>query len=210
MQVNSTIDNRKPHVGERFKVKVPNGLTAGLEKLEQRLVEKLPKEVTAVGIPKVRSCCMPGICCMLYARCTLHVACQAPTNVNPLCFMDLHIGNSHAGRLVFELFVDIVPRTCANFHALYDHRHRPDYPLWLGKSSSVVSQGARESLSTMLSSARISSGSAVATTLPVAESMPRLHRLLLVHCRAQGLRVSDHGAALRYQLTASKTSARHP
>ena len=77
---------------------------------------------------------------MLYARCTVHVACQAPTNVNPLCFMDLHIGNSHAGRLVFELFVDIVPRTCANFHALYDHRHRPDYPLWLGKSSSVVSQ----------------------------------------------------------------------
>ena len=105
VQVNSTIDNRKPHVGEKFKVKVPNGLTAGLDKLEQKLLEKLPKDVTAVGIPK------------------------APANVNPLCFMDLHIGNSHAGRLVFELFVDIAPRTCANFHALYDHLHSPTCPL---------------------------------------------------------------------------------
>ena len=37
---------------------------------------------------------------------------------NPRCFMDLQIGGRRAGRLVFELFADIVPKTVENFRCL--------------------------------------------------------------------------------------------
>ena len=37
---------------------------------------------------------------------------------NPQVFFDISIGGSPAGRVVFELFADVVPRTAENFRAL--------------------------------------------------------------------------------------------
>ena len=37
---------------------------------------------------------------------------------NPRVFMDLQIGGRRAGRLVFELFADVVPKTAENFRCL--------------------------------------------------------------------------------------------
>jgi len=37
---------------------------------------------------------------------------------HPRCFMDLQIGGRRAGRLVFELFSDVVPKTAENFRCL--------------------------------------------------------------------------------------------
>jgi peptidyl-prolyl isomerase D len=37
---------------------------------------------------------------------------------NPRCFFDIKIGNQKVGRVVFELFADVVPRTAENFRAL--------------------------------------------------------------------------------------------
>ena len=34
------------------------------------------------------------------------------------CFFDIGIGNQNAGRIVFELFNDITPKTCENFRCL--------------------------------------------------------------------------------------------
>lgn len=34
------------------------------------------------------------------------------------CFFDISIGGLQSGRIVFELFNDIVPKTCENFRAL--------------------------------------------------------------------------------------------
>ena len=34
------------------------------------------------------------------------------------CFFDIVIGNQNAGRIVFELYNDITPKTCENFRAL--------------------------------------------------------------------------------------------
>jgi hypothetical protein len=36
----------------------------------------------------------------------------------PRCFFDMSVGGTPAGRIVFELRVDVVPRTCENFRAL--------------------------------------------------------------------------------------------
>ena len=36
----------------------------------------------------------------------------------PRCFFDIAIGNQNAGRIVFELFNDITPKTCENFRCL--------------------------------------------------------------------------------------------
>ena len=38
--------------------------------------------------------------------------------VNPRCFLDLQIGGRRAGRLVVELFADVVPKTAENFRCL--------------------------------------------------------------------------------------------
>eukprot|EP00033_Pygsuia_biforma_P000134 GCRY01000169.1.p1 GENE.GCRY01000169.1~~GCRY01000169.1.p1 ORF type:complete len:171 (+),score=43.04 GCRY01000169.1:43-555(+) len=38
--------------------------------------------------------------------------------MNPRCFFDITIAGSPAGRVVFELFKDVVPRTAENFRAL--------------------------------------------------------------------------------------------
>ena len=36
----------------------------------------------------------------------------------PKCFFDISINNKNVGRIVFELFSDITPKTCENFRAL--------------------------------------------------------------------------------------------
>ena len=36
----------------------------------------------------------------------------------PRCFFDISIGGNNAGRIVFELYSDITPKTCENFRAL--------------------------------------------------------------------------------------------
>ena len=36
----------------------------------------------------------------------------------PRCFFDISIGGQNAGRIVFELYSDITPKTCENFRAL--------------------------------------------------------------------------------------------
>jgi peptidyl-prolyl isomerase D len=38
--------------------------------------------------------------------------------VNPRCFLDVSIGGEVEGRIVVELFADVVPRTAENFRAL--------------------------------------------------------------------------------------------
>lgn len=40
------------------------------------------------------------------------------TGERPRCFFDISLGGLQAGRIVFELFTDIVPKTCENFKAL--------------------------------------------------------------------------------------------
>ncbi|SYW75664.1 probable peptidyl-prolyl cis-trans isomerase [Ustilago bromivora] len=42
----------------------------------------------------------------------------AGTNGRPIVFMDISIGETPAGRLKFELFSDVVPRTAENFRQL--------------------------------------------------------------------------------------------
>lgn len=37
---------------------------------------------------------------------------------NPRCFIDVRIGKKDAGRMVFELFADRLPRTAENFRCL--------------------------------------------------------------------------------------------
>lgn len=34
------------------------------------------------------------------------------------CFFDIALGGLHSGRIVFELFTDVVPKTCENFRSL--------------------------------------------------------------------------------------------
>ncbi|RKO97883.1 hypothetical protein CXG81DRAFT_12378 [Caulochytrium protostelioides] len=43
---------------------------------------------------------------------------------NPVVFMDIAIGGTPAGRLTFELFADVVPRTAENFRQLCTGEHR--------------------------------------------------------------------------------------
>jgi len=38
--------------------------------------------------------------------------------VNPRCYMDISIGGEMEGRIVIELFANVVPRTAENFRAL--------------------------------------------------------------------------------------------
>ena len=41
-----------------------------------------------------------------------------PTSGRPRCFFDIAIGNSIIGKIIFELYSDITPKTCENFRAL--------------------------------------------------------------------------------------------
>lgn len=38
---------------------------------------------------------------------------------NPSVFFDVDIGGKDAGRIVFELYADVVPKTAENFRALW-------------------------------------------------------------------------------------------
>ncbi|KAL6617034.1 cyclophilin-like domain-containing protein [Neocallimastix sp. 'constans'] len=40
------------------------------------------------------------------------------TKINPRCFFDISIDGKSEGRIVFELFADVTPKTCENFRAL--------------------------------------------------------------------------------------------
>ncbi|SNX86331.1 probable peptidyl-prolyl cis-trans isomerase [Melanopsichium pennsylvanicum] len=51
----------------------------------------------------------------------------AGTKGRPIVFMDISIGDVPAGRLKFELFSDIVPRTCENFRQLCTGEFRPNH-----------------------------------------------------------------------------------
>lgn len=41
---------------------------------------------------------------------------EEPTRAR--CFFDISIGGLQSGRIVFELFNDVVPKTCENFRSL--------------------------------------------------------------------------------------------
>ena len=51
----------------------------------------------------------------------------AGTNGRPIVFMDISIGDTPAGRLKFELFSDIVPRTAENFRSFCTGSFRPQH-----------------------------------------------------------------------------------
>lgn len=38
---------------------------------------------------------------------------------NPRCFFDVEVDGERAGRIVFELFADVVPVTAENFRCLW-------------------------------------------------------------------------------------------
>lgn len=42
----------------------------------------------------------------------------------PVVFMDINIGETPAGRIKFELFADVVPKTAENFRQLCTGEHR--------------------------------------------------------------------------------------
>lgn len=52
---------------------------------------------------------------------TSHLSPQAkPSNPShPRVFFDVDIGSERVGQIVLDLFVDIIPKTAENFHALY-------------------------------------------------------------------------------------------
>ena len=43
---------------------------------------------------------------------------RAPTPANPIVFFDVSIGGAHVGRVKFELFADVAPRTAENFRQM--------------------------------------------------------------------------------------------
>ena len=52
-------------------------------------------------------------------------AAAVPPAANPRVFFDLNIGGMYAGRVTFELFANVVPRTAENFRCLWCAHHRP-------------------------------------------------------------------------------------
>ncbi|KAJ2930769.1 hypothetical protein H1R20_g1631, partial [Candolleomyces eurysporus] len=48
----------------------------------------------------------------------------SPSDQRPIVFMDIQIGETPAGRLKFELFSDIAPKTAENFRQLCTGEHR--------------------------------------------------------------------------------------
>lgn len=43
---------------------------------------------------------------------------QEKTKERIRCFFDITLGGLQVGRIIFELFNDVVPKTCENFRAL--------------------------------------------------------------------------------------------
>ncbi len=50
---------------------------------------------------------------------------RPPTPGNPIVFFDLQIADTNVGRITFELFADIVPKTAENFRQLCTGEYRP-------------------------------------------------------------------------------------
>ncbi|KJE92842.1 peptidyl-prolyl cis-trans isomerase H [Capsaspora owczarzaki ATCC 30864] len=50
---------------------------------------------------------------------------EAPSQPNPIVFMDVAIGGQDVGRMKFELFADTVPRTAENFRQFCTGEFRP-------------------------------------------------------------------------------------
>lgn len=44
-----------------------------------------------------------------------HLANKLKNANNPICFFDIRIGNTDVGRMSFELFADVAPKTVENF-----------------------------------------------------------------------------------------------
>ncbi|OWF44092.1 peptidyl-prolyl cis-trans isomerase H-like [Mizuhopecten yessoensis] len=51
---------------------------------------------------------------------------QEKSKENPIVFFDITIGNTVVGRIKFELFADVVPRTAENFRQLCTGEYRRD------------------------------------------------------------------------------------
>ena len=49
---------------------------------------------------------------------------MAQTLPNPRCFLDFKKGDEELGRVIIELFIDIVPKTCTNFISLCTGKHK--------------------------------------------------------------------------------------
>ena len=43
---------------------------------------------------------------------------RARVDTNPVVFFDVTIGGASAGRVTFELFADVAPKTCENFRQM--------------------------------------------------------------------------------------------
>ncbi|TEB25739.1 hypothetical protein FA13DRAFT_1738079 [Coprinellus micaceus] len=52
------------------------------------------------------------------------MASSSPSTTRPIVFMDIQIGETPAGRMKFELFSDIVPKTAENFRQMCTGEHR--------------------------------------------------------------------------------------
>jgi len=74
-------------------------------------VKKLEKQGASSGKTKQR--CWISDCGVLGAP-----VAAAPSPSGGQCFFDITIGGAPAGRITFNLFDDVTPRTCANFRAL--------------------------------------------------------------------------------------------
>merc|ERR1711925_51964 len=74
-------------------------------------VKKLEKQGASSGKTKQR--CWISDCGVLGAP-----VAAAPSPSGGKCFFDITIGGAPAGRITFNLFDDVTPRTCANFRAL--------------------------------------------------------------------------------------------
>jgi len=82
-------------------------VTSGME-----LVERLNKQGASSG--KTKQKCWIMDCGELAAQPTP----QATASTGDQCFFDLTIGGSPAGRVTFNLYDDVTPKTCANFRSL--------------------------------------------------------------------------------------------
>ncbi len=52
------------------------------------------------------------------AVCNTKGGAQHNNPMNPVCYLDISIGNEEVGRIEIELFSDITPKTADNFRAL--------------------------------------------------------------------------------------------
>lgn len=57
------------------------------------------------------------VACM---RCSIRFSFDNPKMSNPIVFFDITIGGEAAGRIEFELFADVCPKTAENFR--FDYR----------------------------------------------------------------------------------------